>query len=104
MGLLDVVTNIGASFGIAGRGVGALLRFAAEPASRVGSSFASVKGYGGNGGSSEGILDNVAEEIRPLLEAQMALQLQMQQTNIITNIVKDEHDMRMSVIRNLKVE
>lgn len=103
MSIFDIVSNIGASFGIAGRGASALLRFAAEPQSRLGASFSQVKGFGAGGSDMQSLVDKLPLELRELTEVQLAIQLQMQQVATISNVIKDEHEMHMAVIRNLQV-
>ena len=61
-------------------------------------------GMGAMGGLSkaqQNMLANAPAEMRPFLEAQMKMQKEQELTQLITQMMKQMHEMAMSVIRNI---
>jgi len=47
------------------------------------------------------ILDKAPKEMKPLLEAQMKMQKEQETTQLITQMMKQMHEMSTSIIRNI---
>ena len=61
-------------------------------------------GMGAMGGLSKAqqdMLANAPAEMKPFLEAQMKMQKEQELTQLITQMMKQMHEMAMSVIRNI---
>ena len=61
-------------------------------------------GMGAMGGLSKAqqdMLANAPAEMKPFLEAQMKMQKEQELTQLITRMMKQMHEMAMSVIRNI---
>ncbi|HYO70494.1 MAG TPA: hypothetical protein VEU33_30880 [Archangium sp.] len=52
-------------------------------------------------GAKQEMLDKAPAEMRPFLEAQMKMQKEQELTQLITQMMKQMHEMAMSVIRNI---
>ena len=49
----------------------------------------------------QAMLDKAPAEMKPFLEAQMKMQKEQELTQLITQMMKQMHEMSMSVIRNI---
>ena len=52
-------------------------------------------------GAQKDMLANAPAEMKPFLEAQMKMQKEQELTKLITQMMKQMHEMAMSVIRNI---
>ena len=52
-------------------------------------------------GAQQAMLDKAPAEMKPFLEAQMKMQKEQELTQLITQMMKQMHEMAMSVIRNV---
>ena len=52
-------------------------------------------------GAQKDMLANAPAEMKPFLEAQMKMQKEQELTQLITQMMKQLHEMAMSVIRNI---
>ena len=58
-------------------------------------------GLGGLSQAQSDLLAKAPAEMRPFLEAQMKMQKEQELTQLITQMMKQMHEMAMSVIRNI---
>jgi hypothetical protein len=58
-------------------------------------------GIGNLTGAQKDMLANAPAEMKPFLEAQMKMQKEQELTQLITQMMKQMHEMAMSVIRNV---
>ncbi len=60
-----------------------------------------LSAMGGLSKAQQNMLANAPEEMRPFLEAQMKMQKEQEITQLVTQMMKQMHEMAMSVIRNI---
>ena len=62
---------------------------------------AGMSAMGGLSKAQTDMLANAPAEMKPFLEAQMKMQKEQELTQLITQMMKQMHEMAMSVIRNI---
>ena len=62
---------------------------------------AGIGAMGGLSKAQQDMLANAPAEMKPFLEAQMKMQKEQELTQLITQMMKQMHEMAMSVIRNI---
>ena len=62
---------------------------------------AGMSAMGGLSKAQQDMLANAPAEMKPFLEAQMKMQKEQELTKLITQMMKQMHEMAMSVIRNI---
>ena len=62
---------------------------------------AGMSAMGGLSKAQQDMLANAPAEMKPFLEAQMKMQKEQELTQLITQMMKQMHEMGMSVIRNI---
>ena len=60
-----------------------------------------MSAMGGLSQAQQDMLANAPAEMKPFLEAQMKMQKEQELTQLITQMMKQMHEMAMSVIRNI---
>ena len=71
-------------------------------ASSIGSiANAGMSAMGGLSKAQQDMLSKAPAEMKPFLEAQMKMQKEQELTQLITQMMKQMHEMAMSVIRNI---
>ncbi len=60
-----------------------------------------MSAMGGLSKAQQNMLDKAPEEMKPFLEAQMKMQKEQELNQLITQMMKQMHEMSMAVIRNI---
>ena len=58
-------------------------------------------GMGGLSAAQNQMLANAPEEMKPFMEAQMKMQKEQELNQLITQMIKQLHEMAMSIIKNI---
>jgi hypothetical protein len=98
MNPLNLISSLSGGFGIATRGLTGMLRVAAEPFSSYRDTGAPSLGKP----SVDELISRLDPETQANMAAQRAVQREMQQITLATNLLQSEHEGRMAVIRNTK--